>query len=43
MESTFYTFAAMSGHGGSWTNPYDQAWVAAWAFANGYSSHWVCA
>lgn len=44
MEGTFYTFASMSGHGGSWTSAYDQAWVAAWAFANGYGpAHWVCA
>ncbi len=43
MESTFYWLAELSGHGGSWGSAYDQAWVAAWAFANGYASHWVCA
>jgi len=43
MESTFYWMAEMSGIGGSWYDPVDQAYVAAWAFANGYSSHWTCA
>jgi hypothetical protein len=41
--STFATFASMSGIGGSLYDPWAQAYVTAWAFANGYSSHWVCA
>lgn len=41
--STFATFAAMSGIGGSIYDPWAQAYVTAWAFANGYSNHWVCA
>ena len=43
MEGTFYSFASLSGIGGSWTDPVSQAYVAAWAFANGYSNHWACA
>lgn len=42
MKSTFYWLAGLSGYGGSWYSAYDQARVAAWAFANGYASHWVC-
>lgn len=43
MEGTFYWLAELSGHYGSWGSAYDQAWVAAWAFANDYASHWSCA
>jgi hypothetical protein len=43
MESTYYLFASLSGYGGNWMNPVDQAYVAAWAFANGKASHWACA
>lgn len=43
MEGTFYSFATMSGLGGSWQDPYAQAWVAAWAFSRGYGpQHWSC-
>ena len=43
MESTFYWLAGLMGYEGNWQSAYDQAQVAAWAFANGYASHWVCA
>lgn len=41
-EATFYEFAGISGISGSWMDPYAQAKVAAWAFANGYAYRWVC-
>jgi hypothetical protein len=42
MEGTFYNLASISGLGGSWQDPYSQAQVAAWAFANGYGDLWAC-
>lgn len=43
LPDTFYWLASISGIGGEWQDPYSQAYVAAWAFANGYASHWTCA
>jgi uncharacterized protein YraI len=42
MNATYYWLADLSGIGGSINDPVSQAYVTAWAFANGYSSHWVC-
>lgn len=41
-DKTWDWFASMRGVGGSKWNASDAANMAAWAFANGYASHWEC-
>lgn len=41
-DQTWVWFAGMSGIGGSKWDASSAARMAAWAFANGYASHWEC-
>lgn len=41
-DKTFNWFASMSGISGSKWDAVSSSRVAAWAFANGYASHWEC-